>query len=62
VKLFGGLLVPAIKAEYLKSIVSNIFTSVGTPRDEVDVLAKHLVKANLYGHDSHGVIRIPYYL
>jgi LDH2 family malate/lactate/ureidoglycolate dehydrogenase len=36
--------------------------AVGTPKDEADVLAEHLVKANLYGHDSHGVIRIPYYL
>lgn len=53
---------PTLSADYLRSIVSSIFMAVGTPRDEADVLAEHLVKANLYGHDSHGVIRIPYYL
>jgi LDH2 family malate/lactate/ureidoglycolate dehydrogenase len=53
---------PTFEADRLRSIVSSIFMAVGTPIDEADVLAEHLVKANLYGHDSHGIIRIPYYL
>ena len=34
--------------------------SAGT--DEAQLVAESLVAANLRGHDSHGVMRIPYYL
>ncbi len=54
--------VPTFMADRLKCVVSSIFMAVGTPGDEAEVIAEHLVKANLYGHDSHGVLRIPYYL
>ena len=30
--------------------------------EEAQVVARSLVGANLRGHDSHGVMRIPYYL
>lgn len=53
---------PIIEAEHLKRFISRIFEAVGTPSDEAKIVAEHLVKANLYGHDSHGVIRTPYYL
>ena len=33
-----------------------------TADDEAALVAKSLVEANLCGHDSHGVMRLPYYL
>ena len=51
-----------IKAEPLESLAAGIFVAAGTPQDLADHVARHLVKANLSGHDSHGVIRIPSYV
>lgn len=38
------------------------FVRVGVPREDAEVVADHLVTANLRGVDSHGVIRVPYYV
>jgi hydroxycarboxylate dehydrogenase B len=50
-----------IKAEQLERIASDIFQGAGLSADEAGIVAKSLVKSNLMGHDSHGVIRIPDY-
>jgi LDH2 family malate/lactate/ureidoglycolate dehydrogenase len=39
-----------------------VFVAAGTPRHIADDVAEILVNANLAGHDSHGVLRIPAYL
>jgi len=39
-----------------------LFRAGGVPADEAQVVADSLIGANLAGHDSHGVIRIPQYL
>jgi len=39
-----------------------LFEAAGSPRDEAQTVAELLVAANLAGHDSHGVVRIPQYL
>jgi LDH2 family malate/lactate/ureidoglycolate dehydrogenase len=46
----------------LEELATRIFVAAGAPEDVASETAKHLVKANLSGHDSHGVIRIPAYL
>ena len=46
----------------LADLAARIFVAAGTPEDLAAHVARHLVKANLSGHDSHGVIRIPSYL
>jgi len=46
----------------LKDLARRIFVAAGAPEDLAATTAEHLVKANLSGHDSHGVIRIPAYL
>ena len=51
-----------IKADQLTKLVSDIFTAAGCSREEGDRLGKSLVGANLAGHDSHGVVRVPRYL
>src|SRR5581483_6451377 len=39
-----------------------LFTASGLPAAEADRVALSLVDANLCGHDSHGVIRMPQYI
>ena len=51
-----------INAEKMSTFVSDIFFKAGTSRAEADRLGKYLVIANLTGHDSHGVQRVPRYL
>ena len=51
-----------INSESLYELVFSIFKSLGSEKDEADIIAEHLVESNLVGHDSHGVIRIPKYL
>ena len=50
-----------IKAAQLERISSDIFQGAGLSAGEAGIVAKSLVKSNLMGHDSHGVIRIREY-
>jgi LDH2 family malate/lactate/ureidoglycolate dehydrogenase len=50
------------QASHLHAMTRRIFMAAGTPQHIADVVAEILVNANLAGHDSHGVIRIPAYL
>jgi uncharacterized oxidoreductase len=54
--------VPTIDAPTLVEYTKNIFLAAGAPEENALVVAEHLVGANLMGHDSHGVIRIPWYV
>ena len=51
-----------IQAESLKRIVSAILEKGGSSKIESKVVADHLVRANLVGHDSHGVGMLPKYV
>jgi uncharacterized oxidoreductase len=51
-----------IQAAPLQEITASIFQSAGCSAAEANLIAEHLVEANLVGHDSHGVIRISPYL
>ena len=46
----------------LQDLITAIFVSAGCEPREAEVVADHLVQANLTGHDSHGVIRTPIYV
>jgi hydroxycarboxylate dehydrogenase B len=50
------------RAEALRDFVCDIFVKAGCSRTEGERLGKSLVAANLAGHDSHGVVRVPRYL
>ena len=50
------------QASHLHSITRRIFVAAGATRHIADDVAEILVNANLAGHDSHGVLRIPAYL
>ena len=50
---------PTIPAADLERLAADIFAARDVPRDDAEWIATLLVRANLRGHDSHGVIRIP---
>jgi LDH2 family malate/lactate/ureidoglycolate dehydrogenase len=45
----------------LRRFVAALFQALGTDPDIADEVGRHLINANLSGHDSHGVIRVPQY-
>ena len=49
-------------AENLEVLVERIFQAIGCNKIEVYTITKHLVTANLMGHDSHGVGMVPIYV
>jgi LDH2 family malate/lactate/ureidoglycolate dehydrogenase len=44
------------------NVAYNVLLAVGTPPEHADTVANHLVTANLTGHDSHGIMLMPYYV
>lgn len=53
---------PTLAPENLTRIADALLKGAGVPADEAATVARHLVAANLAGHDSHGVIAIPDYI
>lgn len=51
-----------ISATVLRSFVAELFARQGASSDEAREVANHLVDSNLAGHDSHGVMRAPWYM
>jgi hydroxycarboxylate dehydrogenase B len=51
-----------IHAEPMKAVVRAIVTAAGSSAREADLVADHLIEANLTGHDSHGVGMLPRYV
>ena len=47
--------------ERLEHISQVVLEAMGTPADLATIVGKALVGANLVGHDSHGVLRLPQY-
>jgi len=51
-----------LQADRLRALVRAIFAGAGCHPPEDDCIARRLVESNLVGHDSHGVIRVSYYV
>ncbi|MBX6425497.1 MAG: malate/lactate/ureidoglycolate dehydrogenase [Variibacter sp.] len=51
-----------IEAGVLQDFVRDIFAGAGCSAAESARIARYLVAANLSGHDSHGVVRVPRYV
>ena len=51
-----------VPAEALRQFVAALFRAAGCQAEEAARIGHHLVSANLTGHDSHGVIRVPRYV
>jgi uncharacterized oxidoreductase len=52
---------PVVDHQQLRPFGTSVFEAVGTPCDIAAFVADSLVDANLAGHDSHGVLRLPGY-
>ncbi len=51
-----------IKDDRLRQLVTAIFAKAGCNADEAALIGRRLTDANLVGHDSHGVVRVPAYV
>ena len=51
-----------IAVDTLERLITAIFAAAGCAATEAAGIAHHLLSANLAGHDSHGVIRVPRYV
>src|SRR5579862_3625425 len=51
-----------ISADDLRATATEIFRAAGAEPEPTRILVEHLIDANLAGHDSHGVLRIPSYV
>src|SRR5579875_2217319 len=45
----------------LRAVCLDLLAALGTPDDLAEPVAGKLVSANLTGHDSHGLVRLPAY-
>jgi LDH2 family malate/lactate/ureidoglycolate dehydrogenase len=53
---------PTLRPSVLESFAAQLLQAGGTSQDEAKLVAASLVDANLKGYDSHGVMRVPYYV
>jgi uncharacterized oxidoreductase len=53
---------PRFTAAELTAFAVRLFNGAGVPEDEAAVVSESLVGANLRGHDSHGLMRVPQYV
>lgn len=51
-----------IQSRNLEAIAVEILSAAGSSDDEPQIVAKNLVRANLAGHDSHGIGMLPRYI
>ncbi len=53
---------PRVDWRELERFGTEVFVGLGAPREEAAWVSTLLVRSNLMGHDSHGVLRIPQYV
>jgi hydroxycarboxylate dehydrogenase B len=53
---------PTFKPTVLELYATQLLQAGGTSAEEAKIVAASLVDANLKGYDSHGVMRVPYYV
>src|SRR5260370_20183310 len=51
-----------IQHDRLRKLSTAIFSAAGCHQAEAQRISHYLVEANLAGHDSHGILRIPSYV
>lgn len=51
-----------IQADRLRSFGREVLLALGVPADDALLVADSLVQADLWGHQSHGMMRLPWYV
>jgi LDH2 family malate/lactate/ureidoglycolate dehydrogenase len=54
--------VPRTSAAALRDFCTEVLTRLGVPEVDGRLVADSLVQADLWGHQSHGVLRLPWYV
>jgi len=52
---------PRIAPNKLQAFASAVYQSIGMPPEDADLAADTLVQADLWGHQSHGLLRLEWY-
>ncbi|MBP0445093.1 Ldh family oxidoreductase [Roseomonas sp. SSH11] len=53
---------PVIAPDALRSFVASLYAAVGLPPEDAALVSDTLVRADMWGHSSHGVMRAPWYI
>ena len=53
---------PLVAPAALRDLVTALFAAARVPEEEARLVADTLIRADLWGHSSHGVMRAPWYL
>src|SRR5687767_5918958 len=53
---------PRVDADRLRDFATAVYAGAGMPEADAHLLADTLVQADLWGHQSHGVLRLGWYL
>lgn len=53
---------PTMQADVLTQFAEKMFVAAGCSVETANLVAGSLVRTNLAGHDSHGVVRLPQYI
>ena len=51
-----------IHVEKISKLLQNTFELLGSSSEKAERITRRLIGANLRGHESHGVIRMPRYV
>jgi uncharacterized oxidoreductase len=51
-----------IQSQHLQAVAVEILLTAGSSGDEARIVAENLIRANLAGHDSHGIGMLPRYI
>jgi LDH2 family malate/lactate/ureidoglycolate dehydrogenase len=51
-----------IDAQRLAAFGGAVLRALGVPADDADLVTQSLVQADLWGHQSHGMMRLPWYV
>jgi LDH2 family malate/lactate/ureidoglycolate dehydrogenase len=51
-----------VDADRLRDFATAVYASAGVPESDAHLVADTLVQADLWGHQSHGVLRLGWYL
>ncbi|MCH9669892.1 MAG: Ldh family oxidoreductase [Gammaproteobacteria bacterium] len=53
---------PTLTPEAAEKLAGALLQGAGASEEEATIVARHCINANLAGHDSHGIIKIPDYI
>jgi len=53
---------PLFSADQLRKIATSILQAAGASKEEAEIVGNHMVNSNLYGIDSHGIVRLRLYV